>query len=224
MRIISKFHDYYDIGLSYGVDLNMLYVRETKEIKLRSLSQTPYKAFKNIFDKIVVNINNVNVGVIGFCGKAYPFFTVSLHPSSQPNDFFYSYKSLKDFASKKNHNDDDITKTCKSKILDRLNRKGYYFSKKIVSVKEFDNNIVSSKMSDEPFISVSSPIILVKFCAYKDYTITINPMLRNYKFASQIDPYTAFQEIMMYLGSTLVKQVDPSVNFSDELKAGYCWF
>jgi hypothetical protein len=33
MRIISKFKDYYDCGLSYGMDEHTKYVRETKIIE-----------------------------------------------------------------------------------------------------------------------------------------------------------------------------------------------
>lgn len=38
MRVISKFHDYYDIGLSYGIDPKCVYVRETREIAFESLT------------------------------------------------------------------------------------------------------------------------------------------------------------------------------------------
>ena len=34
MRIISKFHDFYDIGMQYGQDEDLVWVRETEPIKM----------------------------------------------------------------------------------------------------------------------------------------------------------------------------------------------
>jgi len=55
MRIISKFKDYYDGGSSYGIDMERVYVRETKEIE--------------IADRFYAT----RFYVIGFCGELYPF-------------------------------------------------------------------------------------------------------------------------------------------------------
>lgn len=72
MRIISTFHDYYDVGLGLGIDENLRYVRET--------SVTPYDGyaddvegwrFEVPFDKdrqraVITSI------LIGFAGTLYP--------------------------------------------------------------------------------------------------------------------------------------------------------
>jgi hypothetical protein len=59
MRIISKFHDYYDGGSIYGIDKSTIYVREQSEIILPPADERNIKL--NKFD-----------AVIGFCGKIYP--------------------------------------------------------------------------------------------------------------------------------------------------------
>ena len=37
MRIISKFHDYYDSALSYGADDTLVYLRHTEEISAKNV-------------------------------------------------------------------------------------------------------------------------------------------------------------------------------------------
>lgn len=48
--------------------------------------------------------------------------------------------------------------------------------------------------------------------------IVRNPSLRGYAMAARVDPYTAWQEIDMFLGHELARQDDPADAMSDELK------
>jgi hypothetical protein len=46
-----------------------------------------------------------------------------------------------------------------------------------------------------------------------------NPRLADLNFASVIDPWTAYQELSMFLGSALAEQRDPNENISDADRA-----
>jgi len=61
MRIISKFRDYYDIGLSYGQDDDLIYIRKSEENSIK----TPNYAMK-IFKGMSYGYTESNVS-IGQC-------------------------------------------------------------------------------------------------------------------------------------------------------------
>ena len=46
-------------------------------------------------------------------------------------------------------------------------------------------------------------------------TLIVNPTLRSYQFFKVIDPFTAYQELSMFLGNNLVTQKDPNPPISD---------
>jgi len=58
MRIISKFHDYYDIGLSYGIDKSLVYVRKEIELKQDDVVSVPLLLFET---KEISHLSKVNL-------------------------------------------------------------------------------------------------------------------------------------------------------------------
>ena len=68
-------------------------------------------------------------------------------------------------------------------------------------------------LPDKVFREANSPIVVNNYHAGK---LIINPCLKDYDFAQMVDPYTAFQEIDMFLGNNMVDQVDPRVNRTNE--------
>jgi hypothetical protein len=60
MRLHTDFHDYYDTAVGYGIDDNVHYNRFTKAVVIRIKSG--------------LNLPNYrHAGLLGFCGKVYPF-------------------------------------------------------------------------------------------------------------------------------------------------------
>jgi hypothetical protein len=67
MRVISKFHDYYDVGMKYGIDKTVLYIRTTEEIKNDHIDATKYLyKYPILSDRI--NWTKLTLSV---CGKFY---------------------------------------------------------------------------------------------------------------------------------------------------------
>lgn len=65
MRIISEFHDYYDIGMSEGQDQSLIYQRRSIVEK----SNYPFNIMYNSWHH--TNYIKVRPLTIGFCGKLY---------------------------------------------------------------------------------------------------------------------------------------------------------
>lgn len=207
MRIISKFFDYYDKAVPPQHDDDLVYVREIKEINVpyggKSNELLSSLEFLPRFPKYSI----VNSGIIAFCGKIHPYYWVQ-------DKFYYSIASLKESLPKLMDAAVDYDLSRLKELNSFLNpKKGKYWSK---YNKEYDE-IVGKTISDDLFRKYNSPIIVAKRF-WDESSLIINDRLNQYNFISQIDPYTAYQEISMFLGNNLVKQIDPSVNFSDDLK------
>jgi hypothetical protein len=229
MRIISKFKDYYDIGLSYGIDPNLTFIRETKKIDTSYDDKNIPSEFKeclSLMPEIKFKDYNSTKHIIGFCGKTYPCISLQKFSHSY---FFYSIVELRKYLIQKRLNENHLikNKTLKPYIsgyynvfeIKKLinNNIGGIFNK--MSCEEFDNKFYGKRIADDFFRFNNSPIFVLESKSFsKTLTFKINPLLRNYNFSKEIDPYTAFQELSMYIGSNLVKQKDPNPKFSDELK------
>jgi len=235
MRIISSFKDYYDIGLSFGVDPVLVYVRETRTVAYKD--QSHFKEIASIINQMVAFDyidSNVRHGVLAFCGKAYPFYEIGgpiTHLSSQykPQAVLYSYKAFEKFA--KTYKSDSISRsrygTVQGEIKRRKEKKKLFYDK-AYPWREFDNEFIGKTISDKPFIEENAPIIMIYGNRYSggglQDSIIINPRLREHRFVTQVDPVVTFQELAMYVGNNLAKQVDPSEKFSDELKRDIAGF
>lgn len=211
MKIISKYNDYYDSVMRIAYDDHIIYVRkgskkpETVIIGSRKYvhHDTEYKDMRDTFNgqyilsyprsgptiwstarhirnaygkinKRIPIIFNVEPFLIGFCGK-----------------FFIGYRV--EWGEKIyiiNKKSDKIFKNIDKKV-----------------VINYAPDIIRGN-PDDIFIEYDCPIFLMTFAnsyfnpmaAY----IYRNPILKNYGFQRIYDPYTAFQEISMYLGSILV--------------------
>lgn len=215
MRIISDFHDYYDIGMKYGVDNHIIYNRNEREIHKNEfeiiLKNIPIDRFKS---GLFMN-RYPNMCYILFCGKLIPF--VSFERYNYDGDFIFPFYSLEDYVN-------FIDKPCPQYLTeyywDNNNHKNlkdeYYrkpskyftnfFSKKGIELfygmksQEIDNTIV------DLHLLFNSPIIFIKRNKLHDFEGLVNPCLKYYKFMKIYDPFTAFQEIQMFVSTYLVEE------------------
>lgn len=106
MRIISSFYDYYDKGLAFGADPNLVYIRESQEkfIVFGDKKQKDNKLLEMLDS--MPRITSYH-GIIAFCGKAFPYYNIPI--SFQNYKTYYSVKSLKeDIENSKLTNNDTI--------------------------------------------------------------------------------------------------------------------
>lgn len=231
MRIISKFFDYYDKGMSYGMDPNMVFVRKTESI---SFDKTNSLINSNDLFKFVADFSPFDV--IGFCGKMFPVYrdftdtrnckkVLNSEQGLKHTTWYLSgstYRPFYSFEELENNYDRAHSAYAVQRIFEL--REYSYAKHSIAKYREIDNYI-GKTISDDIFRKYNSPIIHCSLYPHDSLiTITINPLLSNFNFVTKYDAVSAFQEISMYIGNNLVRQIDPTTNFSDDLKRDIAGF
>jgi len=222
VRIISDFHDYYDSILSYGQDKKLVYLRKTKieKLKYTDLSETiwSWRLKFSAVDHSAYEFNNVipepDFGLIGFCGKWYGCLLYTL-PESKNVIPIYSTDDMITFLHKQ--------KVDKERIA--AFREG---RRKVSSVKYMSWRFTYNKLSSfftaldgiesdiEYFFKYKAPILFFTFKDYTTYTLTINPNLKKLNFQKIVDPFTAFQELSMFISGRLGVEGPETITISNE--------
>jgi hypothetical protein len=195
MRIVSRFHDYYDIGMGLGHDSSIDYIRTPREVvlqtKVKYESPGDIATIEMIQDlPRIPGLNSWDCFVIGFCGKFYPVITYrSIKTAQDKKVFCYSIEEA----------DRQMQRILSTKSLDNW-KKGSRWGERhslerfISSFKELENQ--------EPFIINRSPIVVMyERTDAKTYKACWNARLRDYNFEKVITPYEAFQSIEMFLSN-----------------------
>jgi hypothetical protein len=213
MRIISKFHDYYDIGLSQGQDETLVYSRVLEENVITEdgqvggyYSKGNFHPFADYTGRISVGGTNLNCEgiVIGFCGNVYwcvEFeYTNTYCPEKNQKRYCYNIEQVDEFIS--GLDDKFINKRYESE-------KSYwtFFSRETIIDKFKSFDTMRDKHIDY-FRKLNTPVFVVhrEFNSTRkkwELNFTKNPCLLNYHFQRVFDSYTAFQEVSMFLGGVL---------------------
>jgi hypothetical protein len=238
MRIVSPFKDYYDSVQSYGADQSITWVRKPQETTLSSLQG--YQAFLALLRNTgarpewaglrhssALYISWMHrgkrgvpgtVGVIGFCGNLYPYHTISLLKPWHTGD--YSRKELvrtvfsKEQAVKlieegeycRHHH--DIDHASNPREWDWLPHE----SEAPLSILPLflDNRLVCFDWAVDRNAYKMSHL-------EKD-TLTINPQLSPLDFQRIKDPFTAFQDLSMFLSGVLVSPETADISLTEKQK------
>jgi hypothetical protein len=209
MRIQSDFKDYYDVGMSQGMDQTLVYLRYAKIIQPEHYpfsSWWSYDHYRPLYGPPALWTDQ---SMIGFCGKLYPVIELTEPGTAQsPKEirakrvFCYKLADIDNFV-KKHYPDrwDDYTK----KKYDRKakwpsnQRRGEFVRFFEDAEKYRDCAAYKHWFEDE-----RCPI----FVGHSDFrrgkhenSIIYNACLKHYDFMRVFDPYTAFQEIAMWLGN-----------------------
>lgn len=226
MRIIGKKSDYYDPVQAYGLDENMVYVREEREIGEKSVRKTFGNIKSRQFSSVILNellmqqldeggsvfsrrsfrssyspyMDDMEFFVIGFCGIFYPCVRITKGKSVM---CFYP--------------GDKVEIPYKLCSYDRGDQRN----------KESDEKRISRfldlrfKEGDDIFHYFKTPILAFNitdsYSRSMDKTrLYVNPLLSDFKFYRVKDAYTAFQDIAQYLGGVLGDLNDKTVSISDK--------
>jgi len=195
MRIISKFDDYYDIGMGLGHDSSLIYLRESMEINFKSLDLTEQeKETKKLFKKFPACPLSHSMGyeIIGFCGKFYPviIFPQGINKLKYPLELCFSLGEVDVVLANRLSSKDfkgwmDISYSySRRKKLDQ-------FFKECESIRDINTFIINRC----PIVALNSG----KGAIW-------NPRLRDYNFARVVGPYEAFQEIEMFIGNLAIPE------------------
>ena len=211
MLIQSNFRDYYDSAAGLGVDKSIVYRRipgiYNLSVEERSDLNLVIKEFVDNMDKttrswihqdwqrsygIRHGSLSAKFGILGFCGKLYPYFySNNLYTTNIPN----------------------IKHVYKTRLY-----QPYNFERSWADL-EFDLYQYSKEVFIGPdltrwFYKLSSPIFTYMS---GDDVIRYNIELRPIHFFTSVNTSTAFQELSMYVGGVLPQQGNKTVEITDDL-------
>jgi len=217
MKIISKFHDYYD-GASGLYDPVPLYVRETKQEYLKKMDRDVVEALEEAVDlrndmpTLSRPFSARQSGIIFFCGQCYPFYFVFEEYCFSIERIIKLYENMEKAAV-------GLEKKEYANILKNLNKERVSSFSRVANWLDkgsWKQSVPEGrKIHDKAFIKLGAPVFVLYRDCWGDIQLTINPMLKNYNFASLVDPYTAYQEISMYLGNQLAVKMNPNIKRTD---------
>lgn len=206
MRIISKFHDYYDAVQTQGQDRTMVFVREEQEFSQAHREKRCPPVYANFLAQMAGQAPRVrdlrkaserysrvfiSAGVILFAGRLYPFAeaTCALRGSlaSEPSRFIYDFQELVALLAEHNF---DLEESDRPKY-------SYWRGTQTWSWKEFFALSGSERMMDE---AVSQRWAILSWEARGDM-LRICPRLHDLQFFRKLDAWQAYQELSMFLGN-----------------------
>jgi len=210
MKIISKYHDYYDSVLRHGQDFSLIYKREKIEIpdKQWFFSFKTYQDLKNHNSKpelLYVYTSywskqplEYSSFLIGFCGKIYPGISWTFTPGNDHSkrtsgvsyDINYVF-NLMEMAGV-DHNK-SVRKNRDSKWRDDYERMEAFFNQE---TKFLDRIFFDYKV---PTFSIDCPTDYYG----REGTFTLNDKLKEYEFQSIVPHLQAFQQIEQYLSGVI---------------------
>lgn len=205
MRIISDFKDYYDCIQGVSLDKDVVYHRQYRIFG----EDDGYEYWSSIF--------RVKFGVVGFCGKKYPFLKIE----RRFNDsfVFYSFDKADEFIQSfltKKELDVYFGKPARYHMLPST-RKGI-----LNKWNEFQEQINTYANNEEIHFKYKTPIFVIPHINntnrfnWTNSVFEIDAQLSQYEFFKVVDNYTAFQEIYMYISGILGGNFKPIPEVKDE--------
>lgn len=201
MRIISKFHDYYDIGMSHGQDQSLVYKRfSTIGVfpisKWNQVAQPFEKETSLTFTSYGIQHKRI---VIGFCGSTYLCYRMEADVKERYNPYkvityLYDAEAVRRFINI--YGDKGAPESFMKKPHPWRSE-----SMRFENVKRLFDEWNCEKYNDK-FIENKIPIFVVEQ-DNKGLNFEANAKLKDYEFFKVINTYTAFQEISMFIGGVL---------------------
>lgn len=216
MLIVSKFHDYYDSCASTGVDKTVVYSRKNilidyKYDKLLRPYYTEKVTSNSSKNRSVYNVKKI---LVGFCGQIYPlvqFEKLSQEGEEISTDEFYSLEGVEGYIRK-----ESLTKGSK--------RVRFHFSDSTIDdIKSFESFFNPNTWSEykKIFREKNVPVFAVGRGKSSDgrldvVRLELSPKLSKIKFMKVKDPFSAYQEIYMFISGYLGVPSPSMVKISDK--------
>lgn len=198
MKIHSDFRDYYDIGLSVGLDPKLHYQRKERLFYLSELNHWRKMDIRGRFDVNWKKANAYEYLVVGFCGQVYPCMAIHWNTGSE---YIYDVERIAHLFPK----EPQFGARRYRRRYENRERQQVAFMR-------------GGHRNDALFLELQAPLFVVRQEeGGREIRLLANTMMRTVQFAKVKDPFTAFQEISMYLGNQLVKRDKPDT-IADEYR------
>jgi len=226
MKIISKFKDYYDSAMGYGVDKTVIYNRYTKEV---TLPNHPLSSIFRDFEARLRNSGNglgtlvISPAIVLFCGQAYPLLYQSNYlysrfdqnKSNSSPHVFYDFGEYMEFLRAQ-----DIERY-NTNMKAKSGRNQYFCFWMLTEYDVFEGmRKFAESFNNDLHFDYASPVMVIKGKGgrYRDNKIIleINPVLKDYAFYKEFPPFQAFQEIDMFISGVLGTGAPETVEISDK--------
>lgn len=212
MKIISKFHDYYDTASAHGVSDVYFQRAESHQtykgplidlmIRLRYWDSTQF--FTPCF--------------VLFCGKVYPMIRIKpgnpyVFPAPEP---FY-LTCLEDWdryeAKQRDERAADKWAIWNDWPRPRYRNDSYYD----VSKQGWAEILEAAKAIDctEELRALNAPVAMLESTYRNAFQLTVNPRLATYGFQKVKSPFEAYQEIDSFLSGVLGSNRNPPIDITD---------
>ena len=217
MRILSKFKDYYDSALAFGEDNSVVYRRLESTVPLRKLDIDWLKELKKKEPNVSLHTESNTLRrihgfedisesfIIGFCERLYPCIHLKISDSKEV--YAYSYDEVIDFLKKYK-----LHKTLKDFERDD----GWFWNSKKNLIDFF---ALKSDDFQKFFLESKTPVFKIDFQGGKrqnEPRVILNPQLSESSFVRVVDPFTAYQELSMYIGGILGIDAPEIAEISDK--------
>lgn len=230
MKIISKFSDYYDGLQSHDASMGV-YERKTQAIPVDWVGYGNSVTARTQTWELAT-------GLIGFCGKIYPYIKYDHKKNDAPDIHEYMY-SFEDFekvrCAVKDVKASRYVWTGMSDLMKRWdgrdNAKLWYeqaWQTLIDKEHHWGGNgrIKQYVVPKDVFIDHKVPYYALKYVGRDydaddaGYRLVLNPVLADYKFYRVMDAYTAYSSIEQFMNNQIVRPDDPYIEpVSDKIKA-----
>lgn len=176
--------------------------------------------------------DNFSAAIIGFCGKLYPAIQFYDEWLTHPNQFTDVLEKLRtDVLSFDGHYERSISlveyQDYKKQFESPSITEKVYFRRSIHKfTREWFENFVAKhkagkKVPLDFFFELNAPVFVWMPKDYKrqqQQKIIVNPQLKSYRFQSLVDPFSAWQELSMFVGGVLKRPETKMVAVSDEIR------
>lgn len=222
MRIFSKFHDYYDACMKYGIDRSCVYKREEltfdheKEFPIKVKLKDALQAYKP--GKFSYRHDHYEHGMIWFCGIVYPYVLLSKLgreiPRTPEYTYCYTLKQVEEFIMTEASKEERILFNVKGRRgKTQKHLFNIFFSNNIVGTGFLKKNIITS------LCKIKVPCLRLHIeQEYKDPKLILNPRLTDAQFYRIVDPYSAYQELAMFISGVLGGESPPMVPIADMIR------
>lgn len=222
MRIISKHRDYYDGVQGYGFDTTPTYVRTQEVVEATDVPELVHRAYTQLPGWSIREwqLPEITRGILVFCGKLYP--VLMMGDTSLKN-----IKKATQEAKKKVESSVHATRWQKRRLKSMLDD---LLTGKAIIHGQWAFNSAGIKLCFESFprefgpelhVRLQCPVILYRrvpdYPRRRDMEFALNPCLKDLGFPKWMDPFTAYQELDMYLGNQLAQQQERGPTGSDEI-------
>ena len=213
MRIISPFKDYYDSVNNFDSDKDRFFIRKEEEISLYRVF--PSDLIEALDFKTLSRKNNKFVEIYSqfllLCGKLYGGLNIEITNSDLSvihHNNIWSLEEFNNIAAKYPELD-----FFKYERYDWKNRK-YTYPKDILSIQQdikFLTWAIENKISILYFDNKTNYLNSSELIGVKNY------QLSKIEFQKVLDPYTAYQELDMWIGGIISQNKEPEA-ISDTVK------